>query len=156
MSQAWDATKRSWAGQPDTVRKWALPVTVILLAVLYPFYVGGLPGAFPGVGIAVVMLVFTMMALGLNIVVGYAGLLDLGYVAFYAAGAYVAAWLASLHFEDISFHFGSVGIDRDAPGIHISIWLVLLLAGLFTLVVGILIVLGNISFPLAVLFGFVS
>ncbi len=44
----------------------------------------------------VVMLVFTMMALGLNIVVGYAGLLDLGYVAFYAAGAYTAGWLASL------------------------------------------------------------
>ena len=40
-----------------------------------------LPGL-PGVGIAVVRLVFTMMALGLNIVVGYAGLLDLGYVAF--------------------------------------------------------------------------
>ena len=38
----------------------------------------------------VVMIVFTMMAVGLNIVVGYAGLLDLGYVAFYAAGAYTA------------------------------------------------------------------
>ena len=41
------------------------------------------------------MLVFIMMAVGLNIVVGYAGLLDLGYVAFYAMGAYTAAWLAS-------------------------------------------------------------
>ena len=36
------------------------------------------------------MLIFMMMALGLNIVVGYAGLLDLGYVAFYAMGAYTA------------------------------------------------------------------
>ena len=35
------------------------------------------------------MIVFTMMAVGLNIVVGYAGLLDLGYVAFYAVGAYI-------------------------------------------------------------------
>jgi branched-chain amino acid transport system permease protein len=85
------------------------------------------------------MIVFTMMAIGLNIVVGYAGLLDLGYVAFYAAGAYVAAWLASLQFEQVTFHFGSVGIREDLPGIHISIWAVLLLAGLFTLVVGILI-----------------
>ena len=42
------------------------------------------------------MLVFMMMAVGLNIVVGYAGLLDLGYVAFYAMGAYTAAWFASL------------------------------------------------------------
>ena len=44
------------------------------------------------------MLIFVMMALGLNIVVGYAGLLDLGYVAFYAIGAYTAAWFASPHF----------------------------------------------------------
>ena len=36
-----------------------------------------------------------MMALGLNFVVGYAGLLDLGYVAFYAMGSYMAGWFAS-------------------------------------------------------------
>ncbi len=41
------------------------------------------------------VLAFVIMALGLNIVVGYAGLLDLGYVAFYAAGSYVAGWFAS-------------------------------------------------------------
>ena len=85
------------------------------------------------------MIVFTMMAVGLNMVVGYAGLLDLGYVAFYAAGAYVAAWFASQQFDQWTFHFGSVGISKDVPGIHLSIWLVLLLAGLFTMVVGILI-----------------
>jgi len=42
-------------------------------------------------------LLYTMLALGLNIVVGYAGLLDLGYVAFYAVGAYAYAMLASPH-----------------------------------------------------------
>jgi branched-chain amino acid transport system permease protein len=139
MSEAWTSLRQWWSGLPEPVHKWALPVGVILLGALYPLYVGILPTVFPGVGIAVVMLVFVMMALGLNIVVGYAGLLDLGYVAFYAAGAYIAAWFASLHFEDITFHFGSVGIDRDAPGIHISGWLVLIAAGLFTTVVGILI-----------------
>jgi branched-chain amino acid transport system permease protein len=87
----------------------------------------------------VVMIVFTMMAVGLNIVVGYAGLLDLGYVAFYAAGAYTAAWLASQHFDQWTFHFGAVGISPELPGIHISIWIVLLIAGLFTAVTGILI-----------------
>ena len=61
----------------------------------------------------VIMIVFTMMAVGLNIVVGYAGLLDLGYVAFYAAGAYMAAWFASQQFEQGTFHFGSVGISED-------------------------------------------
>jgi branched-chain amino acid transport system permease protein len=139
VGDAWSKARARWAEQPEVVRRWALPGGVIALAVLYPFYVGILPGVFPVVSIAVVMLVFVMMALGLNIVVGYAGLLDLGYVAFYAAGAYIAAWLASLHFEDISFHFGSVGVDRDAPGIHISVWLVLIVAGLFTTMVGILI-----------------
>lgn len=44
-------------------------------------------------------LLYIMLALGLNIVVGYAGLLDLGYVAFYAVGAYCWALLASPHFE---------------------------------------------------------
>ena len=67
----------------------------------YPFYVDHLftiPvfGAFPDVNTGVVMVVFIMMAVGLNIVVGYAGLLDLGYVAFYAMGAYTMAWLTSL------------------------------------------------------------
>ena len=38
---------------------------------------------------------YVVMALGLNIVVGFAGLLDLGYVAFFAIGAYTAAYLAS-------------------------------------------------------------
>ena len=63
----------------------------------------------------VIMIVFTMMAVGLNIVVGYAGLLDLGYVAFYAAGAYTAAWLASLQFDQWTFHFGSSGSARSCP-----------------------------------------
>jgi branched-chain amino acid transport system permease protein len=85
------------------------------------------------------MIVFTMMAVGLNIVVGYAGLLDLGYVAFYAAGAYMAAWFASIQFEQVTFHFGSVGVRNDLPGIHLALWLVLPLAGIFTMIVGILI-----------------
>ena len=60
----------------------------------------------------VIMIVFTMMAVGLNIVVGYAGLLDLGYVAFYAVGAYTAAWFASQQFDQWTFHFGAVGIAK--------------------------------------------
>jgi branched-chain amino acid transport system permease protein len=93
----------------------------------------------PALGSMVVMIGFTMMAVGLNVVVGYAGLLDLGYVAFYAAGAYTAAWFASQHFEQWTFHFGSVGISQELPGIHLSIWLVLAIAGIFTAVTGILI-----------------
>jgi len=85
-----------------TERGWWVAAGLVVFGLLYPFLVETLQslpviGNFvPTTGSMVVMLILTMMALGLNIVVGYAGLLDLGYVAFYAAGAYVAAWLASL------------------------------------------------------------
>jgi branched-chain amino acid transport system permease protein len=80
-----------------------------------------------------------MMAVGLNIVVGYAGLLDLGYVAFYAMGAYTAAWFASLQFPHQTIHFGAVGIDPHLPGIHVTLWLLLPLAGILTAATGIII-----------------
>jgi branched-chain amino acid transport system permease protein len=134
---------RGWAGDRD--RSLWVVIGLIVLAVIYPSIVESLRdlpliGDFvPSVGSVVVMLAFTTMAVGLNIVVGYAGLLDLGYVAFYAAGAYTAGWLASQQFDQVTFHFGSVGITNSVPGIHLSMWLVLLIAGLFTLLVGVLI-----------------
>src|ERR671919_1192898 len=137
-------TVQAFAERARAERLWWLAGGLIVLALVYPFIfevLQDLPliGDFvPGTGSMVVMLVFTIMALGLNVVVGYAGLLDLGYVAFYAAGAYTAGWLASLQFDDVTFHFGST-VPKDQPGIHVSMWLVLLLAGAFTLIVGILI-----------------
>ena len=120
-------------------------VILVVFAGFYPFIVEYLQdtpvvGDFvPATRSMVVMLAFTMMAIGLNIVVGYAGLLDLGYVAFYAVGAYTAGWLASVHFEDVTFHFGAIGVRGDFPGIHINMWLVLVLAGMVTLIAGVLI-----------------
>jgi branched-chain amino acid transport system permease protein len=125
-------------------RTYAITAVLIVLAVIYPEIVDSLQdlslvGDFiPGVDSMVIMIVFTMMAVGLNVVVGYAGLLDLGYVAFYAAGAYTAGWLASQQFEQVSFSFLS-SAHADEPGIHISMWLVLIVAGVFTTIVGILI-----------------
>jgi branched-chain amino acid transport system permease protein len=119
-------------------------IVLVTVGILYPYiytYLQDIPflGDFvPGVRSMVYMLVVTMMALGLNIVVGYCGLLDLGYVAFYAAGAYTAGWLASLHFGDVSFHLFSTA-SEGLQGIHISMWLVLVVAGLFTTLVGVLI-----------------
>ena len=92
----------------------------------------------PNTRTLVVMIAFTMMAVGLNIVVGYCGLLDLGYVAFYAVGAYTAGWFASQHFEGVTLHLGS-SIDNDQVGIHVSMWLVLIAAGLLTMLAGIVI-----------------
>ena len=127
-----------------TERAWWVAAGLVVFGLLYPFLVDTLQslpliGDFvPTTGSMVVMLILTMMALGLNVVVGYAGLLDLGYVAFYAAGAYVAAWFASLQFDQVTLHIGSA-VDGDLPGIHISMWLVLIAAGVFTTIVGILI-----------------
>jgi branched-chain amino acid transport system permease protein len=136
---------RSWRRLPPRART-AIPALLLLsLAVFYPYYVDSLPDDlpviinFPSISTAVIMIVFVMMAVGLNIVVGYAGLLDLGYVAFYAVGAYTAGWLASGHFEQVSFHLGSTGISRELNGIHVNLWLVLLFAGLLTALAGILI-----------------
>jgi branched-chain amino acid transport system permease protein len=126
------------------VGRFVRPLMALGLAVTYPFYFAQLftiPifGAFPDVATGVYMLVFIMMAIGLNIVVGYAGLLDLGYVAFYAIGAYTVAWFASIQFADKNFHLGAVGITHDLPGIHVSIWLLLALAGVLTALVGVII-----------------
>ncbi len=144
----------------DTARSLAPLIILLVLACLYPLYVedmteipllgGVLPEEglktlpligefFPATGSAVIILVFTMMAVGLNVVVGYAGLLDLGYVAFYAAGAYMAGWFASQHFLQRDIHFGAAGVNPELPGIHLSIWLVLIMAGIFTAIVGIVI-----------------
>ena len=66
-------------------------------------------------------ILYIFLALGLNIVVGFAGLLDLGYIAFYAVGAYVYALLASPHF-----------------GIHWPFWAILPLGAAFAAIFGIL------------------
>ena len=130
-------------GLRPSPNRWLAPA-VIVLGLLYPFLeepLSTLPliGDFmPSTGTVVVMIAFTMMAVGLNIVVGYCGLLDLGYVAFYAVGAYTAGWLASQHFEQVTFHFGS-SVDNDQVGIHVTMWIVLIAAGLLTMLAGILI-----------------
>ena len=75
------------------------------------------------------MTIFAIMAVGLNIVVGFAGLLDLGYVAFYAIGAYVAAFLASPHWAGIGINLTFLGnVGPGAQGVHIPFWIVVPIA----------------------------
>ena len=124
--------------------RFVVPVAVLAIAISYPYYVGDLPqmpvfGPFPQISTMVVMMIFTMMALGLNFVVGYAGLLDLGYVAFYAMGAYMAGWFASNQFAKQKLDLGAVGLYPGWSGFHITVWLVLLMAGIATAIVGVLI-----------------
>src|SRR6266700_7439984 len=66
-------------------------------------------------------IIYCFLALGLNIVVGFAGLLDLGYIAFYAVGAYMYALLASPHF-----------------GIHLPFWVILPLGAGLACIFGVL------------------
>jgi branched-chain amino acid transport system permease protein len=124
--------------------RWALPAAVLAIAIAYPFYGTDLPevpifGPFPQMSTMVGMGIFTIMAIGLNFVVGYAGLLDLGYVAFFAMGSYTAGWFASGQFAKENVNIGSIGVAPGLTGIHISIWLVLLMAGIATAIIGVII-----------------
>jgi branched-chain amino acid transport system permease protein len=122
----------SFKDKPGAAYTSAIVVAIGLAAL--PFVVGSQGNAW--VRILDFALLYVMLALGLNIVVGYAGLLDLGYVAFYAVGAYMYALLASPHLAE-NFEF----IRELFPdGLHNSIWLVVplsaALAALFGVMLG--------------------
>ena len=88
------------------------------------------------VRIADMALLYVLLALGLNIVVGYAGLLDLGYVAFFAVGAYMYGLLASPHLTDVFPALAAAFPD----GLHMPLWVIIPagagLAGLFGMLLG--------------------
>ena len=81
-----------------------------------------------------IALLYVMLALGLNIVVGEAGLLDLGYVAFFAVGAYLYGLLASPH---LTSTFAAIGAAFP-NGFHTSQWLVIPVALLLATFTGVL------------------
>jgi len=84
--------------------------------------------------------IWIIMAIGLNIVVGYAGLLDLGYVAFWAIGSYTGAWLMSSQFYQVNVHFGAPStLGPNAVGIHFSFWLVLVAGAALCALAGVII-----------------
>ena len=89
--------------------KIALAIVGVLLLVLLPVVLQGFVAMSFLVRILAVVGIYVMLALGLNIVVGYAGLLDLGYIAFYAMGAYSSAIVGNLFVKAVS-HIGAVGL----------------------------------------------
>jgi branched-chain amino acid transport system permease protein len=139
----------AWSRVPAPVRRAALPAVVFLLLIFYPSYYGDITNAIgatsteaqliPTVPTMVIMTVYVIMALGLNVVVGYAGLLDLGYVAFYAAGAYIAGWFATQQFSPHNVHILSVGVPSSIQGLHFNVWLLLIVACVFAALFGIVI-----------------
>ena len=103
----------------NTKINWVLGGIALLILPLVLQYFGN-----AWVRIADLALLYVMLALGLNIVVGYAGLLDLGYVAFYAVGAYLFGLMASPHLADNFAAFAAMFPN----GLHTSLWLVIPLA----------------------------
>src|SRR5688500_752922 len=108
-----------------------LVIAVLLLgfaAILPLFFAEGAPF----MDDAVTALAYVVMALGLNIVVGFAGLLDLGYVAFFAIGAYTIGWLASGFADKVNngkgIHVGVSDFLDALPGIHLNFLLVVVAA----------------------------
>ncbi|MFN9908296.1 MAG: ABC transporter permease subunit, partial [bacterium] len=102
--------------------RWPIFLVLALGLLLLPLAVQGIGAGW--VRILALAMLYVLLALGLNIVVGYAGLLDLGFVAFYAVGAYMYALMASPHlietFESLAQSF--------PQGLHTPIWLVIPLA----------------------------
>ncbi len=131
--------------EPEVNRRLRLrrvaPAALIGLAALAPF---GFSAGGDVINDMVVAAMYVVMALGLNIVVGFAGLLDLGYVAFFAIGAYTAAYFASGFWHNAGHDGQGVAIlaggpASQLPGIHVNFLLVFVLAAAATTLAGALI-----------------
>jgi branched-chain amino acid transport system permease protein len=113
---------------------------LLLLAITFPLFFGS---ADSKVDVATTALAYVVMALGINIVVGFAGLLDLGYVAFYALGALTAGWLGSSfvyganHSKGI--HFGVSGNLDKVAGIHMNYLIIFIAAAIVCAIAGMII-----------------
>jgi branched-chain amino acid transport system permease protein len=118
----------------------ALAIAGLGLAAVLPLFVGDATTALENMVLAAA---YVVMALGLNIVVGFAGLLDLGYVAFFAIGAHVAAYFGSTFWANAA---GGDGIAllvgepaASMPGIHLNFLIIAVLAAAATTIAGMLI-----------------
>ena len=110
-------------------RQFVVVAGLIVAAALLPF---GFSSGGDVLNNLVLAAAYVVMALGLNVIVGFAGLLDLGYVAFFAIGAYTAAYLASGFWENAGGGGGVAilvgGPAAELPGIHLNFLLVLFAA----------------------------
>jgi branched-chain amino acid transport system permease protein len=121
-------------------------LAIFVLALIFPFIAQHFGNSW--VRIMDLALLYIMLALGLNIVVGFAGLLDLGYIAFYAIGAYLTGLLASPQFAAVLESFVNqypvvgetllmiFGPEIAQNGIHLSLWVIVPLAALVAAIFG--------------------
>jgi branched-chain amino acid transport system permease protein len=108
---------------------WAVTAVVLILVAIFPLTQQETSALLDA---STTALAYVVMALGLNIVVGFAGLLDLGYVAFYALGALTMGWLGSAFAFGVNdgkgIHVGVSETLSKVPGIHLN-FLLILIAG---------------------------
>jgi branched-chain amino acid transport system permease protein len=146
MSTTQEAPEKQQSGRrlpkvdlPPWTEKALVPIFFVVAWIL-PY---GWPAGAPFIQDCATALAYVVMALGLNIVVGFAGLLDLGYVAFFAIGAYTAGYFGSGFFSNVNdqkgIHFLVGGVAANLPGIHFNFLLILILAVIATAVAGVLI-----------------
>ena len=151
MSGAWESLKKNLRTIRGALPDWVWGLVLVGLAIIYPYITDSIDLPILGghddlLDASIQTLGYIIMALGLNIVVGFAGLLDLGYVAFYAIGAFVIGWLGSQHFPDVNhgkgIHFlvqsESAISHQPIPGIHINFFLVIFIAAFFTAIWGVI------------------
>jgi branched-chain amino acid transport system permease protein len=119
---------------------WLPAAAALAAAALAPLFLGEGSGALE---VMVLAAAYAIMALGLNVVVGFAGLLDLGYVAFFAISAHVTAYLGSAYWANAA---GGAGIRvlvgepaASQPGIHVEFLIIVVLAVVATTTAGVLI-----------------
>jgi branched-chain amino acid transport system permease protein len=123
-------------------------VLLAIVLLIFPFIADDFGNSW--VRIVDIALLYIMLALGLNIVVGFAGLLDLGYIAFYAVGAYMTALFASPQFAVIiesfvntyppvgAFLIWLCGPEIVQNGIHLSVWMIIPLAAAVAALFGVI------------------
>ena len=121
-------TRRAQGSRYGKHVKWLYTTTLLLLPLVLQSFGNH------WVRIADTCLLYMMLALGMNIVVGFAGLLDLGYVAFYALGAYTFALLASPHLTE---NFAWIATMFPA-GLHMPWWVTVPLSVVLTACLGVL------------------
>ncbi len=136
----------SRAHVPPLAESRLMQAIFIVVLMAFPFVASQFGNSW--VRIVDVALLYIMLALGLNIVVGFAGLLDLGYIAFFAIGAYLAGLLSSPQFvvvlESLQMEFPAAAEflmnvlppEVATQGIHLSVWLIVPLAAVVAAVAG--------------------
>jgi branched-chain amino acid transport system permease protein len=129
----------SWQTWREGLPWWVGKLVFLIGLLVVIWFPTGVSESGDALNTATLALAYIVMALGLNIVVGFAGLLDLGYLAFYAIGAYCVGWFGSGFYAQNNVHFLSTKFASLLPGIHLWWPVIVLIAIVLCAIAGVLI-----------------